>query len=235
MMKTRPWPLTFFALLHALIALSLPMQIIWLYGHHPWHEAMMIWHKLTWTNLCLIGASLLNCALFWRGSRYVLYSMPVSFLIVAVNNYYVSHLGDDFTSMQTSVATLLYIFPHFLLLYHKSAQVFWNPALRWWLCPKRYPFGVPVTVQTSTGQRISTHTFDISETGAFLKINLDELESGEEISVEIPSETGPYVFKAQIVRKTAPKGHYPAGIGVRFSQLDLGHHLYLKKMFQQLT
>lgn len=234
-MKKRPWPLTLFALVHGLIALSIPVQIILLYGHHPLHEAMMIWHKISWLNLCVILLSLVNAVLFWRGSRYVLYLMPLSFMMMAVNNYFVSSLADDYTFKQTSFATLAYIFPHFLLLYHKSAQVFWEPTLRWWLCPKRYPFGLPVTVETSQGKRILSHTFDISETGAFLKINIEDLEAGEEINLEIPSASGPYMFKAQIVRKAAPKGHYPAGVGVKFSQLDLAHQLYLRKIFQQST
>lgn len=230
-MKSRPWTMTLFAFLHGAIAMGIPLQIMWLYDHHIIHDLAMIWHKIGALNLVVMTTSLINAVLFWRASKYVLYSMPLSFFLMALNNYYVSSLGEDFTITQTAFATLLFIFSHFLLLHHKSAQLFWSQDLRWWLCSKRYPFGLPIMIQTSKGERIESHTFDISETGAFLKVNLEELLKGEEITLEIPGATGPYIFKAEIVRKAAPKGHYPAGIGVRFSQLNLSHYLYLRKMF----
>lgn len=232
-MKKRPWTMTFFAIMHGAIAFGIPLQIMWIYDHHLVNDFSMIWHKIGVLNMLVILSSLVNAALFWRASQYILYTMPMSFLLMALNNYFVSSLGEDFTISQTAFATLLFIFPHFLLLHHKSSQVFWSQDLRWWLCPKRYPFGLPIMLQTSKGERIETHTFDISETGAFIKVNLEELIKGEEITLEIPGASGPYVFKAEIVRKAAPKGHYPAGIGVRFSKLDLSHYLYLKKMFSK--
>lgn len=234
-MNQRPWTLTFFSLLHGLIALSFPIQIIVLYHHHPIDEFSMVWHKLSWLNLCVITLSLINAILFWRAHQFVLISMPLSFCVVAINNFFVSTLADDFTMLQTSTASLVYIFSHFALLHHKSSQVFWEPSLRWWLCPKRYPFGLPVTVETAKGERILSHTFDISESGAFLKIPIDHLEDKEEICLELPSPSGPYLFKAQIMRKAAPKGRYPAGVGIKFTEIDLAHKLYLRKIFQQST
>ena len=135
-MKQRPISLTIFSLLLFGIALSVPLQIIWLYGH-TLNEWSLILSKLTWLNIVIIGLSLSNAYLAWIGDPWLKFSVPVLLGLVTLNNFIVGNYGVDYSAAQTTLATLGFFGVHASLLFTQAHMVIGHPELRWWLIPER--------------------------------------------------------------------------------------------------
>jgi hypothetical protein len=218
-----------------LIPLSFIAQIAWLYDHNPVAEFNLILNKLTILNYITMGTLLLGIPLFQRASRLLLIWLPVSFFVVALNNWSVSSNGQDFQVWQTSLASAAYIGVGLFALKNRLLSIILDPSKRWWCCSKRLPTGVPVKIRTKSGKTINAQTFDISKTGAFIKTREEQVIEGEKIYLEILTPSGPFTLEAKIIRTSGPQGHYPAGIGIKFSKLGLGARLLIQQMTESPT
>lgn len=229
-MKKRPLYLNMMMILHVCLIISFFVQIAWIYNHHLIFDVFIIWDKLTLLNKVLMLLFALSIPLYAKASRLLLLLLPINFYLIFLNNNIVATYGQDFSVWQANSAGFLYILANLYLLSHKNLKIILNPLARWWRCSKRLPLSLPVKLITSNGVVLETKTFEISKTGAFLKTYADELKAGESIKIEIPTPSGLFELQAKIVRKSAPQGHYPAGIGVHFSKLGLGGRLFLEKL-----
>lgn len=206
-----------------LIAFFFPMQIIMLYGHTPM-EFHAILSKLTVMNYLCMFFLIFMSIFTYKSSRALLYLIPVAFSLVAYNNYVVSLYGDDFSFVQTTLASVLFGLICFFYLQPEILKCISNPKYRWWTCKPRFLKRVPIKIFHS-GNTIRTATFDISETGLFVKedegLKLSELKLGESVKLHIalPDE-GEIILEATVVRKAQAKGTYPAGAGLKFNKIE---------------
>ncbi len=209
-----------------LIALSFPLQVMVLYGHH-WSEWGAVFNKFTFLNWLVIGSLLLGAYFYYQASRAIVLIAPVLLVLVAVNNYLVGQFAGDFSLLQTSLGTIgcgLLFAP---LALPSSVLVLKDPRRRWWLRSKRLHKRVPATLNPFVGDMIQSHTFDVSQTGAF--ICLQDLQSvlpkvGDTVRVSFNVSTMKKIrCEAVVVRISEAKGHYPRGIGLRFTEIHKAH------------
>ncbi len=232
-MKKRPLVFTLLFILHMGIALNMPLQIMWLY-EHDWREMTAVLNKLTFTNWMVIAISLLNALLSLKASKWLKLTLPLSFLIIVFNNVLISLYGNDYSFLETTLASLIFLMSHSGLFFLKASDVLQHPTLRWWLVPRRFNLKLPLWIETSAGERIELNTFDISKTGAFLvmKAGTDiQLQEGQELTIQLPDIEMTHQFKAQLIRKTQASGKYPPGLGVQFKKMSFSTRLYLTKLF----
>lgn len=218
------------------ILLILPMsffiQVAWIYELNPFTDFTSIVLKLTQINYLTMAVLLIGIPLYERASRLLLLWLPLSSFLVGYNNWVVSSYGADFQTWQTLAATTLYVGLGLFTLRRKHLKLILNPSLRWWLSSKRWPVSLPVKLKTKAGGVIDAQTFDISKTGAFIKTQENGVQLGDSVKIEIPSSSGPFVIEAKIIRLSPPQGHYPAGFGIKFSNLNLGAKLFLQQVNQ---
>lgn len=172
-MKAKPKHLNLLAALIVGAAMSLPIQIMFLYGHPP-TEIAAIAAKLTPLNWLILFYCPIVAALVWRVSPLLIAAVPVLGALVVYNNWFVSEVGADYSPWVTAVASLAFCCALAGIFTSDVRQILMNPNLRWWLIPTRTAAELPVRMRVLNGsyksgrEEFYTITYDISETGAFI-------------------------------------------------------------------
>lgn len=230
-MRKRPTALILFSICMAGVALSLPLQVIYL------QDAENIFQMLTWLNILVMLLSTMAAVASYKLHKSFNYILPALIAAVVFNNWWVGYVGFNFNLYDTSVASLAFITLCSLLLEKKTYKVLTNPKLRWWEVPLRYKIEIPVSLSPLRGQQTLTKkSFDISESGLFLqglkKEEFESLQIGEKYNVCLAFSS---IIKihcaAKIVRKSAENGRYPSGVGLEFERRDQQIKTAIKKMY----
>lgn len=240
-MKKRPFLFNFYSLFFLSVAISFPMQIMSLYGHEM-SETSMIISKMTYFNWAVVGVCILNAALSHYGHWILKFSLPLSFFVVALNNFFVSKLSNDYSPLITTVATLGFGFVSSYLFFTKAKNILDNQERRWWLAPERFKRALPVWIQGPLGSPLMSSTFDISKSGAFLSAPalatvreelMNPINEGDEISLTLGlSGQKEFSCQAEVVRLCEPNGNYPGGIGIKFKDMSVNNKWILDQILK---
>lgn len=240
-MKKRPMIFNLYTLFFLSVAVSFPVQIMSVYGHGA-TEAGMIFNKMSYLNWAVIGACLLNATLSYYGHWLLKLTLPVSFFIVALNNFFVSRLAQDFSPLITTAATLAFGMIGAYLFFSKANEILNDQNSRWWLASPRLKRTLPVWIQGPQGNPMLSKTFDISKSGAFLsapalaKIRQDlphPINEGDTISLTLGlSGQKEFNCRAEVVRLCEARGNYPGGIGIRFRDMSMGDRWVLDQILR---
>lgn len=240
-MKKRPFLFNLYSLFFLSVAISFPIQIMSLYGHGM-AESSMIITKMTYLNWGVVGVCLANAALSYYGHWLLKLSLPLSFFVVALNNFFVSKLSSDYSPLITTVATLAFGLMSSYLFFTKAKSILDNQETRWWLAPKRIKRTLPVWIQGPLGSPLLSKTFDISKSGAFLsapslatirKDLTNPLNEGDQISLTLGlSGQNEFSCEAEVVRLCEPNGNYPGGIGIRFKDMSINNKWILDQIIK---
>jgi hypothetical protein len=230
-MRTLPKPFVLMSLALVLVALCYPVQVMFIYGHSL-TELVSIFSKLAPLNWVVILGCTWVSSLSYRGSRWTLAMFPLLTIAVAWNNWLVSQVGSDFGVINTSLATLGFASLGGFMFTAASWEVITHPEKRWWLRPERRAVAAPVFVIPKTGDAFRVETFDISRTGAFLKVRSGDalMRTGDRISLRLTMGALTVLrCEAKVVRKSDAKGMYPDGVGIEFLNLKGHETAELKK------
>lgn len=238
-MKTKPFIFNILTVFFVGVALGVPIQIMMIYGHGP-GELGMVWKKLTPFNLSVISACLVNAWYCYKSHPYLLVSVPVSIVIVGLNNWLVSRLGTDFNEQATLSATMGFAIASGSFIFTRALDAVNEPQLRWWQVPRRVEINLPVWIKWNGIDRpCLASTFDLSKTGVFISSLTDgviatssELAPGSIIDVEIGTDGENCIqCQATVIRKEFKKhGHYPSGMGIQFKAMGLFDRFRLYRM-----
>jgi hypothetical protein len=224
--------LTLISILFMFLALGFPLQIMFLYGH-GFDEFEAVVDKLTWLNLLCIAGLATSSILAWKASPALRVFQPILLVLVAVNNFVVGYYATDYSALDTTFATLGFLVLNIPLIHAEVRELLRDPTLRWWLRAQRKRMALPVQIDGTRLASIKAETFDLSETGVFIQ-NERETGIGDVITLRLKFGTV-HQFRCQgrVVRRSEPKGVYPAGVGVEFTNLswrqrrELRRHLEL--------
>jgi hypothetical protein len=235
-MKTRPKELTALALAFLGIALSLPVQIMLLFGDPPW-EITAIVTKLAPLNWLIIALSIAMVPLTLRASPLLWITTPLYIASVIWNNWLIASVQGSsgwLSPVHLSSIGLVLLIGGVLFKYPSCRTVLLHPSKRWWLTPERKRVDLEARLCPVLGGEISSKTFDLSESGIFVVLDDHSQWRGPRFRTttkapETALRVGSYCWlrvalndvsaltcTAEIVRKTEPRGIYPAGIGLRF-------------------
>jgi hypothetical protein len=227
-MKTRPKIVDLIALFLVGVAISMPLQIMFLYGHSPF-EVRAIAAKLTPLNWAIMFLAPLAAWLVHRCSPLVLAVVPILAAVVVHNNWFVAELSTDYPPLVAALGTGVFLIVMGVLVTREIRELIMNPERRWWFTPKRLRAEVPMLIGR-TGRQFYALSFDISESGAFIPLGR---ELAKYLPADLPLKVGtrcPIFFtlrklcsiqcEAEVVRATPARGNYPAGIGLKFHGLD---------------
>ncbi len=245
-MKTKPKHLNLLAALIVGAAVSIPVQIMILYGHPP-TEIAAIAAKLTPLNWLIAFYCPIVAALIYRVSPLSIAAVPTLGVLVVYNNWFVSEVGSDYSPWVTTAASFAFCAAMVGVFTSDVRQILMNPNLRWWLIPQRTTVELPMRLRVLNGayktgrEEFYTITYDISETGAFVPFGRERGAVRELKSGGVPGEAftmrslipgtqcyvclslGELAFihcRAEVVRVATPTGKYPAGVGIRFLGLS---------------
>ncbi len=232
-MAKRLRSITFMAIWFWALALSMPVQVMHLYGHSPL-EVMAILHKLTWLNLLVFGGLIANAILLWQVSPWLRISVPALIVLTAANNYFVGHFATDFSLLTTTGATLVFAATTLPLLDQRVKWILRHPDRRWWRRAERHRVHVPLTMDGIRLATLRSETFDVSESGLFIA-GQPGLSVGDWINLKITFDAVSQVrTKARVVRRTEARGNYPAGLGIEFIDLSSNQRHALRKNLNKL-
>ncbi len=239
-MKTKPLIFNILFFFFTAVAFSLPLQVAALYEHSlsTWSEWQAIFMKLTPLNWTVMIITLLNGIFCYQALSIIKYTIPLSILVVAVNNFFVGSWGVDFSFLTTWIATVTYAVLSYSYAYTQGLQAVDQPEKQWWKIPQRHRRTYPVWMEWHGQKKLLVKTFDISKSGAFISgiagnANLlpQDLKLGESLKILIGTDEGELMMDAMVVRKeNQPVGQYPAGLGIRFTAMGLKENLKLKKL-----
>lgn len=240
-MKEKPILFNLLAILYLIIAIAMPVQIIYLYGH-KWNDFQLIYHKLSLFNWFVILGCLYNSVALFQAKFSLKFSIPINLIIISINNWFVSFVGVDYSHTQTQFATIGLTLISSMLVFSKTMNIINDQKLIWWKWATRVKKEVPVTVVLNHIDLYQTHTYDLSRTGAYLEYEQDKesdpnfvtgrILKGETINLILgdPKSADAIYCKARIVRKSNKRGAYPEGIGINFESLSLKNVFSLFKL-----
>lgn len=233
-MKTKPKGLIFLSLFLFSVAASLPIQVMILYGNTPF-EANAILSKLAPLNWLVMVLASVTAFLAYRASTWLIVAAPALIGVVLHNNWLVAEAGTDYSPLAAGVSSGFFLLSMGLILAKDTRDVILNPERRWWLIPTRKH--VTLEAQIDSGSRhFETMTYDISETGAFLRLStvaggkvghrddaerlLTEFPVGSKFALSVILQNLRSIHcRAEVVRMTPACGKYPDGIGIKFLHL----------------
>lgn len=249
-MRRRPLILPIIGMILATIALVLPMQIVWIYGHGL-NEIGSVLTKMTSLNWMVVALSGVSAYLLTRASPWAMGSLPLLILTVAVNNWLVGYYATDFSPVTANLATFGFIVLHAPLLHPNIVRLLRHPEQRWWLRAERRRASVPIFIGGSRKVVFRAETFDLSESGAFIPLETVQSHASGPMSTKpVAIEEVPATHLApeervsicmtlgihsqircqgRVIRKTDARGLYPAGIGIQFVDLPPNDRKELRK------
>jgi hypothetical protein len=205
------------------VAISFPMQIMWLYGHTA-TEMSAVFNKLTFLNYFVMLGCLSCAILAWQASPSLRWSLPLLTMVVGFNNWIVGIWSTDFTLWATFAASLAFSSVNIPVWLSAEVRVLLRtPSLRWWLRADRWRCNVPVVIAAQQKPLIKAQAFDFSASGLFVPLARDTaLNVGERVKLQLNLPSAPaFHCEAQVVRRTKAHGQYPEGVGLAFGQLSL--------------
>lgn len=244
-MPTRPKSLIALSISLCLVAVSLPLQIHFLFGYglHEWSEIVA---RLTPLNQTLFFLLLATALALYEGASLALVLVPCLILLVIWNNMIVGSYEINYSSLQTFWASTAFIALNGLILRKDALKVLLNPSLRWWKIPVRKLVSLPLEVLRLNGERFAAKTYNLSVSGMFVPALATSINSENSLSTHfLPSDSEvvlvsfrvgetPVECQAQVVRRSEAKGIYPAGVGIRFVNLDKKAQRRLKQYLRKV-
>lgn len=230
-MRTRPKLLL--CLVAALIgvAVSMPVQIAWLFGH-PITEMDAILAKLTPLNWAVIFACLAHAYVTYNASRWLLISAFGAVLVVNLNNLSVGMAEINYSFGEALFGTVAFFGLHSVVLHPSIRNLLEIPTKRWWMQPPRKSMNLKMSVRRLNGEVFMAKTHDISRGGVFIPFfSVEKYSRGElspplvpndleHVMLDFMVDDKTYKCQAKVVRKTDACGTYPAGMGLQFLNLS---------------
>lgn len=223
-MMAKPRIIYWMCLCLVAVVFAVPLQAAIIY-QHSFLEIAEIFYKLSYPNWVMMGSILLTIYFLYHVSPFLKIFAPLTILTIAWNNYLVGEYGQDFPLYQTLAGTALCSMIFAPLFKKEIRQLLNDPRRRWWNRAKRLNKSVDVTLNPYVGQTLMAHTFDLSESGAFIpfeNVPWSEIPKvGERLKVSLQINTLRKIKgEAIVVRAVEARGSYPQGIGIRFIELD---------------
>lgn len=256
-MKTRPRELTSLTVILIGIVVSLPLQIVWLFGDSIF-DPSEVFSKLTPLNWAVMGLAVALIPITLRASSSFWIAAPLFLSTVAWNNWLVANVfeathWDSPAYLSTYILTVIFAG---VVISRASRTALTQPGKRWWLTPLRNRVSVTAKLCPVMGGEMNARTFDLSERGAF--INLRDAEwtppslrlaaNQKETSGVSSLSKGSYCWlqlslnnisaltcTAEIVRKADARGEYPEGVGLRFVGLSSRDKKVLTRFIKDLV
>lgn len=244
-MRSRPRELTFLALVLAGIALSFPLQIVWLFGDSLLDPGA-IFCKLTPLNWLVMALAGLLSALLLYASRWVWLVSGIFVVATIWNNWLIAEVNGGSWAWIACLATVAVLASQVILLRPEVRRVLAHPELRWWRTPGRERVSVEARLCPVSGGELVSRTFDLSENGAFIGIeaaawlthhegSFRKITLGSYCNLRLKlNQTTSFSCTAQIVRRAAPCGNYPAGFGMRFVGVGVPERKVLHGFLRQV-
>ncbi len=233
-MKIKPLIFNIYAFVFIAIAVSIPLQVMFLYGHSLTDFSAM-WSKLTVFNLLVMSSCFLNAYFSFTAQDEIKWSFPLSIGFVCLNNSIVLVYGNDFEAATVILSTFAYILMTTYFILSHETNVINSPAAQWWKTALRYKAPLPTKVSSTDIPINLGETYDISRTGAFISYSTpgqkDIFNCGEAFTFNIGDDLE---LKAKVVRKSMAVGRYPEGMGVQFIELGVGERIQLEKLLNSL-
>lgn len=237
-MKFRPITLTILSLVYWGIAISFPIQIMWLYDYTP-SEIEGIFAKLTILNWAVMAAATLTGLWIAQASPMALKAVPIVVALVAVNNYIVGSYAIDYSFETSNLATIIFAFVNIPLYVGRLREVLTYPTRQWWRTATRQKIRLPILVGASNHPQLLTETFDLSESGVFIPLTEKVKTRGQAFN---PSEKLRLNFnlgalsqincEGVVVRRQAARGQYPAGFGIQFTKMPVHQRRALRRYLE---
>ncbi len=229
-----PRGVQFLALIYLGIAISLPFQLVWIY-QLSWDNSFGgLTHMSLGNWLVFVMALVLSYQLYTYSHR-ALILMPLTFALVALNNWWVSHIDSTYSSLETLIASGLLLASHSALLLPQNLTSLKKGSHKPWRQAPRFQLSYTTTVLPPLGPALMLQSRDVSLSGIFLcgrriqapkgaqqVSNLDHIQVGSEVNLKVQiDQLRTLRIRALVVRKPEECGtDCPAGIALKFQEMS---------------
>lgn len=228
----KPLWLTALATVLLLNTVSMPLQVMILFGH-PLTETQAIWAKLTDHNRAVMLLSPLAALGAYRVCRWGWWAVMVLFSAALLNNAALLPYDTAVSPAAVLLSSGLIVCAGAWLLQPRVMQLFRQRQLQWWKTPPRYAARLPVELARPDNTRLSPRLVNISRTGIYVRGDHQRLAPGDVVSVSIRFERRVVRCLAAVVRKAAGSTTLPAGYGLRFQKVAVADRLWLRTRLER--
>lgn len=236
-MRNKPLYLTLFPLLSALIALSFPIQIYFIYKI-PINDYERIFSMLTPLNLVSMSSLFIASVLTLFLNKWIYKVIPILLFVLFGNNAIVGLYGTDYTLVQVCLSFVLFSISLKPFYKKEIKAVILNPRLRWWKTPTRYQLNKPIQLHSEKFE-LHSETINLSTSGIFAKVLqkdlLDSIDLNDVINLKIGDDNTPINLKAKVVRINSSLEHQPDGFGLEILKDEVHKKEYLPWLSQNVN
>ncbi|MCB0415760.1 MAG: hypothetical protein KDD50_15580, partial [Bdellovibrionales bacterium] len=148
-MTYRPWPFSLVSFGFLALALSMPVQSAYLFELPLYAIVDQIGH-MTDLNLTIFVLLIVQSPLIWKAHRSIKISVPLTAILVLINNFYVGTYGFQFNMVHSSIASLYFLGLCGFIFLPESLFALNHPNKRWWMSPERAKKNLPIKLSTHT-------------------------------------------------------------------------------------
>jgi hypothetical protein len=239
-MRQRPELAIWLGSFHLAVAAVVIAQVLFLAGPALWDHPQDIGLYFNSLNLSVIFISILTGVAAFNLSQALWFLLPLGLGLMTINNYVSGQAALQFDLWQTTVSTLVFAVAHLGYLYPDVRRILLRPELRWWSVPTRVLFEAPVFLEGADGLKVRARSFDISKTGLFVHVGLDQIAKierpGEPLSLKLTHGRFQVMkLSIDLVRMTRGSGRYPEGVGLMFKNLKSDQRDFLNGLLSSVT
>lgn len=226
-MRTKPLILTLETFFFLAVAASIPLQIMTMYEHDLLSMRVLV-AQISVYNWLVIISSLANCFLAFHGHALLKVTIPVSFVLVLINNIQVT-THEVFSNVSVPwVASAGYLLMTiFFTLSEDHRRLMMNQSLRWWKSALRAKDQFEVLIAHPGQNPICLQSYDISKSGMYLDCSnpfqreWKSYQPGDKVLLYFRLPNGAaFNCSALVVRQmTNSHGNYPTGLGLKLNPL----------------
>ncbi|MBR6200790.1 MAG: PilZ domain-containing protein [Spirochaetales bacterium] len=234
--RSKPILIEIFALVYLLNPLGNLISLLYFNMQNtPYDNLMMLWHSICGGKVIVI----IN-VLLWLSAiplAFGLYRVHLwawyYFLIHSISMVIIS-LFDGNGQFCPSIATLINVIFLTPIGYFISKEVrtpYFNPSTRWWTQAARFHHVININIDGR-----SFETYDLSDTGAFVKYDGDAgflIKELYPITIGLPSSSIE-CFAEIIWHKPEGSVEHPAGYGIKFAKMSFNDKQTIKKYIKSL-
>jgi hypothetical protein len=228
-MKIKPLVLTFECLFFLTVGFSIPLQVMSMYEHD-----LMSWRvmaaQITPYNWLVILTSFFNAYLSYHGHSLLKLSIPLSFILVLLNNIQVATHEVHAQFSVPWLASLGYLIMTVVFTFSEAhRRLMMDQTLRWWKSAVRAKDKFDVMIAHPGENPINLQSYDISTGGLYLDCSnpmnseWKNYRPGDKVLLYFRLPNGSaFNCTASVVRQcTSTRGNYPTGLGLKLSPMRI--------------
>jgi hypothetical protein len=228
--KKRPLSITLVAAAYILAPVLMPLQVL-LYREDRTQKWFLLEPSLN-AVIVMVTSVIVGVGIY-SVHKWGWYFFLAHAVGVVINNFLIHQRYPPYPLelMVVSNIVLLSLVGYFV--WSNVRAPYFNPRLRWWEPKERVRAQYNAAIKGPFGE-MTGETLDFSESGAFVKLNHDQIAIGSTVQLRLDFASQKVSSDAEVVWKADAQGDRPKGVGLKYINMSRADQKALRQLIEKL-